>query len=336
SLKQKQPQAVSPFRRLKLKTAPKLSDAQHIVAREYGFASWAMLRKHIDAEAAAMKEAVKLAWKAFRDDDVGQFGRLLKQYPVLKARINEPTDDFGSPPINHVRSQAMLDALLDAGADINARSKWSPGSFGLLDMAPPDVAAHAIRRGAIVTVHAAARLGMLEKLQELITSDPQLVHARGGDGQMPLHFASTVEISEYLLDHGADIEARDLDHVSTPAQYMLGDRPEIARYLIRRGCKTDILMAAALGDIELVENHLQADPESIRMRVSDEYFPMIGGGPNGGTIYQWKLGWHVSAVQVAQSLGHQVIFKLLMERSPAQVKVLHACRRHDDVGVKGN
>ena len=76
-----------------------------------------------------------------------------------------------------------------------------------------------------------------------------MVNARGGDGQTPLHFASTVDIAAYLLDQGADIDARDVDHESTPAQYMIDDRQEIARYLIQRGCKTDILMAAALGDI---------------------------------------------------------------------------------------
>src|SRR5262245_46250537 len=262
--KQKDAQAVAGFRTLKLEGAPKLSDAQHLVAREYGFESWSMLKKHISTEAAAMNEAVRLARNTFRDDDVAEFRRVLRQNPVLKTRINEPTGDFGSPLINHVRSQAMLDALLDAGADINARSKWSPGSFGLLDSAPPDVAAHAIQRGAIVTVHAAARLGMMAELKQLITADPQLVHARGGDGQTPLHFASTVEIADYLLDHGADIEARDLDHESTPAQYMLGERAEVARFLIRRGCKTDILMATALGDTNLVKKHLQADPDCIR------------------------------------------------------------------------
>ena len=57
-----------------------------------------------------------------------------------------------------------------------------------------------------------------------MAADPQLVHARGGDGQTPLHFASTVEIAEYLLDQGADIDARDVDHVSTPAQYMVKAR----------------------------------------------------------------------------------------------------------------
>ena len=47
------------------------------------------------------------------------------------------------------------------------------------------------------------------------------MHARGGDGQTPLHFASTVEVAEFLLENGAEIDARDVDHESTPAQYML-------------------------------------------------------------------------------------------------------------------
>jgi ankyrin repeat protein len=329
----KDTKAVKKFTALNLRAAPKLSHAQQIIAREYGFDSWTKLKKHVDAEAAAMNKAVRLAEKALRDDDPAEFRRVLKQYPVLKAKIDEPVDDFGSPLIVHVKSRAMLDSFLEAGADINSRSKWAPGSFGLLDGAPPDVAAHAIQRGAIVTVHAAVRLGMMEKLKELIAADPQLVHARGGDGQMPLHFASTVEIAEYLLDHGADIEARDLDHQSTAAQWMLRERSEVAWYLVRRGCNTDILMAAAIGDIGLVAKLLSADPESIRMRVSDEYFPLIGMG-SGGTIYQWQLGWYVSAVQVAKAFGHQAVFDLLMERSPAEEKLLNACWLHDEEMVK--
>jgi ankyrin repeat protein len=329
----KKPAAVKKFSALRLKAVPKLSDAQRLVAQEYGFKSWTKLKEHIDAEATEMNEAVRRTWKALGDDDVEEFRRILKQYPALKARINEPANDFGSPLINHVKSGAMLDAFLQAGADINARSKWAPGSFGLLDGAPPEVAAHAIERGAIVTVHAAARLGMMKELKELIAAGPQLVHARGGDGQMPLHFASTIEIAEYLLGHGADIDARDLDHESTAAQWMLRERPEVARYLVRSGCKTDILMAAALGDLQLVEKLLEADPECIRMRVSDEYFPLIGMG-SGGTIYQWQLGWYVSAVQVAKELGHQAIFELLMERCPEEEKLLNACWLHDEQMVQ--
>jgi hypothetical protein len=88
-------------------------------------------------------------------------------------------------------------------------------------------------------------------------------------------------------------------------------------------------MAAALGDIDLVQEHLHANPESIRMRVSDEYFPLVGSG-KGGTIYQWELGWYVSASQVAKSYGHTDVFGLLMERSPAEEKLLNACWLHDE------
>ena len=272
---------------------------------------------------------IEEAKRAFRNDDAAALHALLDRYPELKAGINQPIGEFGSPPIVCVRSREMLDVLLAAGADINAKSNWWAGGFGLLHSASPELAAYAVERGATVDVHAAARLGMLDKLKELVSRAPDLVHSRGGDGQMPLHFASTVDVAAYLLDHGALIDARDVDHESTPAQYMVRDRQDIARYLIARGCQTDILMASALGDLDLVRRHVDADPESIRMRVNDEFFPMVGGKA-GGTIYQWTLGWHVSAHQVAKDLGHDHVFQFLMERSPEDVKLIAACWLGDE------
>jgi ankyrin repeat protein len=329
--RERKPQALEKFDTLSLKSAPKLSDAQHLIAREYGFTNWAALKERIDS--FAVQDPVELVKKAFHQDDAAEVRRLLSLHPQLKSKAKEPIGGFDSPPITQVRSRAMLDVLLDAGADINAKSQWWAGGFGLLDNASPELAAYAIERGAVVTVHSAARLGMLEKLQQLVSANPELVKARGGDGQTPLHFASTMEIAAYLLDHGAEIDARDVDHESTPAQYMLGERAEIARYLIGRGAKSDILMAAALGDITLVRRHLDADPESIRMRISDEYFPKINPH-SGGTIYQWKLGWHVSAPQIARKFGHQEVLDLLMQRSPADERLLNYCWLGDEAGVR--
>jgi Ankyrin repeats (3 copies)/Ankyrin repeat len=326
--RQGDPDASEKFTSLPLKTPPKLSDAQHWIAREYGFDSWRELKKQVELLSENIDDPLKLARKAFLEDDAGTVGRLLKRYPQLRAKINEPVADFDSPAITQVKSRSMLDVVLEAGADINAKSRWWAGGFGLLDCASPELAVYAIQRGAELTVHAAARLGMLERLKQLLTTNPELVQARGGDGQTPLHFSSTIEITDYILDKGAEIDARDVDHESTPAQYMVRSRPEIARHLIRRGCKTDILMASALGDADLVCRHLDADPECIRMRISDEYFPMVDG-EKGGTIYQWELGWYVSAPQVAQSFGHPDLFRLLMERSPADEKLLNACWLHD-------
>ena len=269
---------------------------------------------------------------AFHADDAPTVRRLLSAHADLKAMVNEPLGPFDSPAIVNARSREMLDALLDVGADINAKSTWWAGGFGLLHSADSALAEYAISRGASVDIHAAARLGKFDLLREHIARDPESVHSRGGDGQTPLHFASTAEIAAYLLDHGADIDATDLDHESTPAQWMIDDRQEIVRFLAARGCKTDILMAAALGDVALIRRILDSNPESIRMRVSSEYFPMIGEKA-GGTIYQWKLGWYVSAHQVARKFQHAEALELLLERSPADVKLLDACWDGDESAV---
>ena len=287
----------------------------------------------MDSTTPDKPDPVEQIKKAFEADDADRVRGLLASHPELKAKINDPLGPFDSPAIVNVRSRAMLDVLLEAGADLNAKSRWWAGGFGLLDWASPEVAAYAIERGAVVDVHAAARLGMMNRLRDLISLDPGLIHARGGDGQTPLHFASSVEIAAYLLDQGALIDARDVDHESTPAQYMVGGRQHVARYLVARGCQTDLLMAAALGDLELVKRHLDADPDCIRMRVSDEFFPKINK-QSGGTIYGWTLGFHVSAHQVARNFGHEDVLQLLFDRSPEPVKLIAACWLGDEATVQ--
>src|SRR5882672_8359325 len=160
-----------------------LSDAQLVIAREYGFASWPKLKQHVEAILVETENPIELLKKAFHANDATLFRKLLERSPEIKAKINEPIGPFDSPAITNVRSREMLDVLLEAGADINARSRWWAGGFGLLHSAAPELAAYAIQRGALVDVHAAARLGMMARLRELIAGDPSLVHGRGGDGQ---------------------------------------------------------------------------------------------------------------------------------------------------------
>src|SRR4029079_2965678 len=183
----------------------------------------------------------------------------------------------------------MIDLLLASGADINARSGWWAGGFGVLDTCKPDFAPRLIERGAVVDAHSAARLGMLDLLRQLVMKNRDVVHACVGDGQTPLHFASTVAIAEFLLEHGADIDARDIDHESTPAQWMLGDRQDVARFLVARVCSVDILMATALGDLDRVRHYLDRDVAAVGTSVSDKYFPKQNPH-GGGTIYIWTLG----------------------------------------------
>jgi ankyrin repeat protein len=272
---------------------------------------------------------------AFRASDGASVGRLLDRHPDLKSRIDEPAPGlhFGATLLLEAArrgNREMVDVLVRAGADINARSHWWAGGFGILDHDHDSAfLAFLVERGAVVDIHAAARLGRLDRLDELVSANPELVRARGGDGQTPLHVATSIEIARYLLDHGADIDARDVDHESTPAQYMVRDRQDVARYLITRGCRTDILMASALGDLDLVRSHLDTDPACIHVSVTERQFPKRDPRA-GGTIYIWTLGANATPHVIAREFGHEEIFQMLLERSPAALRLAVACELGDE------
>jgi ankyrin repeat protein len=322
----------------------KLADAQHTLANEYGFATWAKLKSHVEALGMTPAEMLKAA---VCDSDAPRVREIIERYPELRAKIVDPLPGYGFG--QHAlfaavqrSDRATIDVLLEAGANIQKRSEWWAGGFGVLDDCHPNMVDFLLARGAMLDAHSASRLEMLPALREFVAADPGVVHARGGDGQTPLHFASTVEIAEFLLEKGAQIDALDIDHESSPAQYMLRveqkrhyprDRQDVARYLVARGCRTDILMAAALGDADLANRHLDADPSCIRMSVSEKWFPKRDPRA-GGTIYIWKLGPHRTAHTVARDFGHEHVFELLMERTPEDLKLALACELGDEASFR--
>ncbi len=274
---------------------------------------------------------------AIRANDAAQVAAVLESHPELKAHLNHPLPDFNFDSTALLgavsqRNREMIDVLLRAGADIDARSGWWAGGFGVLDY-ETGLEPFLIERGALVDAHAAARLGMLDRLKALVSANPDLVHARGGDGQTPLHFASSVEIAEYLLAQGAEIDARDIDHESTPAQYMARERQDVARYLVSRGCQTDLLMAAALGDLALVRRHLDANPAEIAMDVSEQWFPKRNP-QSGGTIYNWVFRGNKTAHEIARDFGREDVLRFLLERSPEKLKLIAACEIGDEAAMR--
>jgi ankyrin repeat protein len=284
---------------------------------------------------------------AIRANDAAAVRAALGDHPDLTSTIDDalPHGAFGETAMlaaARQRNLEIVDLLLGAGADINVGSHWWAGSFTVLDDTDAAFLPALVERGARMTPHAAARLGMLDRLRAIVDADPAAVHLRGGDGQLPLHFAASVEVADFLLSRGAAIDAIDVDHESTAAQWMLGtvqggDPPEtrhqVARFLVSRGCRTDILMAAALGDADLARRHLDADPEAVRTRVTERWFPMKDPRA-GGTIYIWTLGAYLSAPLVAKKFGHDDLFALLIDRSPADVRLLVACARGDEAAVR--
>jgi hypothetical protein len=322
--------------------SPKLADAQYVIAYDYGFASWPKLKEHVESLTRARTPAEMLA-AAVCASDAERTARVLESHPRLKSQLNEPMAGYGHGMQALLAAvqrsdRKTIEVLLGAGADISARSRWWSGGIGVLDECAPGMAAFLIERGAAIDAHSAARLGIIEKLKGLVTADPAAVDTRGANGQTPLHFASTVEIAQYLVEHRADIDTRDLQHESTPVQHMLRvvqarhyprDRQDIARYLVACGCRTDILMAAALADMDLVRRHLDVDPECIRTRVSDEYFPKRDPR-SGGTIYIQIFGRQRTPHLIARDFGHEEVFQFLMERSPQDVKRMQALELGDE------
>src|SRR6516162_4738492 len=184
----------------------KLADAQYALAQEYGFATWAKLKSHVEALGLNPFETLKAA---VCESDAARVREVLERYPELRARIDNPLPDYGFG--EHAlfaavqrSDRATIDVLLRAGANIRKRTEWWAGGFGVLDDCDPSMVEFLTERGAVLDPHSASRLGMMAKLRELVAADPAVVHARGGDGQTPLHFASTVEVAEFLLAHGAE------------------------------------------------------------------------------------------------------------------------------------
>lgn len=313
---------------------PKLADCQHALAREYGFASWPKLRAHVETLAAT--DPMEAFAAALKSRQAGPVAEVLNRFPSLKARLDEPVlgGAFGATPLIVAVQQAnrdLVELLLASGAGINQRSHWWAGGFHVLED-DHGLADFLIERGATLDAKSASQLGRLDDLAALVAADPKSVRMRGGDGQTPLHVAPTVQIAEFLLSHGAEIDARDVDHESTPAQYLVRSHPEVARFLVERGAHTDILLAAALGDLERVRGFLDADHESVRTTVSEKYFPKRNFHA-GGHIYTWTLGQGKTAHTVAREFGHEEVVRLLMARTPDPLKLALACELGDETSL---
>jgi len=301
-----------------------LADAQLAIARELGFESWPRL-------ATALEERDV---EAFHDAVTSADGARLQQLlrlPHVREHVNDPMFAFGQRASHIVaRHEPLLSMLLDAGADIALKSEWDKGPFTVLDRTDERTARYLISRGATLTANVAARLGWLEELKTLVAGDAGVVHARGGDGQQPLHEAQNVAIADFLLDNGAGIDVRCIDHRSTPAQYALVDRTDVCRRLVERGATPDIFMAAFLGDVALATRVLDAEPDSIAARVNEPGYAAVPPLH----IYCWTLGFGMSPHDVASKFDRHDVLQLLIARSPASVRFIHAVERADAAAAR--
>ena len=311
-----------------------LTDAQFVLAREYGFASWRELRDHIEKAIADTRPPIERFKRAVQRGEAGTVRALLAQHADVRAAVNEPIFGFDSPALVAVSDKhvEVIDVLLEFGADPNRKSNWWAGGFHPLHGATGLAAERLIAAGAVPDACAAANLDRLDLLQDMIADDPARVHERGGDGKTPLHFARSRRVVDLLLSSGADIDARDIDHRSTAAEWMLGDSPdsrrlELATYLVERGASADIFLAAALGLADRARAMLDADPSLLRLRTSQgEYGEQP---PSSFHIYQWTIGPNLTPLQVAAKFGQRETLRVMEGFASPEQRLLLACHQAD-------
>lgn len=315
-----------------------LADAQYVIAREYGFQSWRALKSHIDAIRKESREPVLDRFqRAVGEADLPSLRRLLQREAAARDIVNAPIFSFDSPAILQAAggdNLELIDTLLEFGADPNARSSWWAGGFHPLYSARGAVADRLIAAGSRMDACAAAQLDRPDDLVRLLDEDPGRVHERGGDGQTPLHFARSREVVDILLDRGADIDARDVDHRATPAEWMLDGgrgrgRYDLAGYLVERGASADIFLAAALGLTERVRELIEEDPSRLRLRTSEGPYGELP--PSSYHIYTWTIGGSLSPLQVAIQFEQDSVIELLTWNATDAERFVTACARGDAI-----
>jgi ankyrin repeat protein len=270
---------------------------------------------------------------AMQRGDADAARTLFSRHAEFRSFINAPVFPYNAPAIvAYANNLAMVEVLLEFGADPNVRSTWWAGPFHALHVATGAAAARLLAAGAIPDACAAAHLDDAALLEDMIAANPVCVSERGGDGQTPLHFARSRRVIDLLLSAGADIDARDVDHRAAPAEWMLErsqgtGRYELARYLVERGASADIFMAAALGLTDraralLQDNAALLDEQTSRGAYAEK-------PPSSFHMYFWTIGSNRSPLEVAAQFGHaDTVAAMLPFATPVQ-RLRAACRRTD-------
>lgn len=133
---------------------------------------------------------------------------------------------------------------------------------------PPPSVRRVKTRAAIV-----AERGDLSELRRLLAEDATRATEDDDNRATPLMFAArggSVAAAELLLQHGADLQARNLGGWSALLFAALGDRVAMVRFLLGRGAKpseNDLLLTAYRGSAGSLEEMLKcygSDPAAVR------------------------------------------------------------------------
>lgn len=293
--------------------ALKLGDAQLAIAREYGFPSWARLKRHV--ETPALAAGLKRPHHERIED------------PVLRRAVE----------LLDAGDAAGLRALLQQHPElVRQRANFEGGNYfrhpSLLEFA----AENPIRRGSLPKNIVEMVKTILDSRPEQAALDETLMLV--ATGSVPRECGVQRALIDLLCDHGADANS------AVRVAALLGEM-DAARALLERGARLDLPVAAALGQVEAArrllpaagpeERHLaltmaadRGHAEIVRLLLEagedpNRYNP-VGGHSHTTPLHQAALGGHEDVVRLLVERGARLDMKDILWRATPEGWAQHA------------
>ena len=166
----------------------------------------------------------------------------VKEFLAAGTDVNAK-DNIGLTPLHVAASRGhkeIVELLISKGADL--KEKYKDGTTPLDEAIVEKhteiadlLRKHGGKSGAEDSIHIAAKTGNIEAVKQHLAAGTD-VNEKANDGVTPLHFATTKEIAELLIDNGADVNVKHGLSGSAPLHYAAyKGHKEIVELLIAEG-----------------------------------------------------------------------------------------------------
>ena len=263
----------------------RLSDAQLVIAREYGFANWSALKHRIELSAVAHELE-----RAIHRDDRATVVRILRAHPEL---LDLPvwSGNWG-PPMSHAANLGRLD-IVEAIASLGARDFQHAFDRALL-------------QGRIETARWLHAQGAV-LAPGIITGSCETLNAPG--------FDFLIGLGAPIIDAKGDRFAPLALALETYARNPSGKHAILERFAqLGLPLPDTPPMSLHRGDVKQLEQHLRSDPRLLERRftLGDIYPPECGCAKVGGM--HWTPIDGTTLLHLAIDFREKEIFDWLLDR----------------------